>query len=132
MARTTARDSEEFCAFVASGGVPSDRRRSSWRRRHGFHERPVERLAEPVQADPAGATVLHEALWACLQTLPPSQRTAIVLRHYVDLTEAQTADAMGCSIGTVKSCVSTGLERLRSTVGADLEPLPSDDQVVRP
>ena len=178
MARTAARDTEEFCAFVASRSAALFRvaylvigdhqlaqdlvqeslaktyvawprlrdvsnaeaytRRViattaiSWRRRRGFHERPAERLPEPVQPDQTGDMVLHDALWACLLSLPPRQRTAVVLRHYVDLTEAQTAEAMGCSIGTVKSSVSTGLKRLRATVGLDLEPLPSDDQVVRP
>lgn len=104
----------------------------SWRRRRGFHERPAERLPEPAQADAVAAAVLHDALWACLLELPPRQRTAIVLRHYCDLTEAQAADAMGCSVGTVKSSVFTGLRRLRERVGRDLEPLPSGDEVVRP
>lgn len=104
----------------------------SWRRRRGFHERPAERLPEPAQADSTDTTVLHDALWSCLLELPPRQRTAIVLRHYVDLTEAQTAETMGCSIGTVKSSVSTGRRRLRERVGRDLEPLPSGDEVVRP
>jgi RNA polymerase sigma-70 factor (sigma-E family) len=178
MAHTPPRDTEEFCAFVASRSAALFRvaylvigdhqlaqdlvqealaktyvawprlhdvsnaeaytRRViattaiSWRRRRGFHERPAAHLPEPHQADPAGATVLHDALWACLRDLPPRQRTAIVLRHYVDLSEAQTAETMGCSVGAVKSSVSAGLRRLRERVGSDLEPLPSDDRVVRP
>lgn len=104
----------------------------SWRRRRGFHERPAAHLPDVAGSDLATQTVLHDALWACLLELPPRQRTAIVLRHYVDLTEAQTAEAMGCSVGTVKSSVSTGLKHLRERVGSDLEPLPTDDQVVRP
>jgi DNA-directed RNA polymerase specialized sigma24 family protein len=55
-----------------------------------------------------------------------------VLRHYLDLSEAQTAETMACSVGTVKSSVSTGLKRLRERVGPDLELLPIDDQVVLP
>ena len=39
---------------------------------------------------------------------------------------------MGCSVGTVKSSVSTGLKRLRERVGRDLEILPAGDEVVRP
>lgn len=105
----------------------------SWRRRHSFHERPVEHLPEPAEADPVTEQVTHDALWAFLLELPPRQRAAIVLRHYVDLSEAQTAETMGCSVGTVKSSVSTGLKRLRTRIGRDLEPLPpSDDQVVFP
>ena len=104
----------------------------SWRRRRGFHEHPAEHMPEAAQPDSTAAAVMHDVLWARLLELPPRQRTAIVLRHYVDLSEAQTADAMGCSIGTVKSSVSTGLKRLRARVGPDLQLLPTGDQVVRP
>jgi RNA polymerase sigma-70 factor (sigma-E family) len=102
----------------------------SWRRRRSFHERPAELLPEPVGVDPYSTLALHDTLWVLLQELPPRQRAAIVLRHYQDLSEAQTAEAMGCSVGTVKSSVSAGLKRLRQHVGADLEPIPSEDQVV--
>ena len=66
-----------------------------------------------------------------LLELPPRQRAAIVLRHYVDLSEAD-AEAMGCSVGAVKSSVSTGLPRLRALIGPDLELRPPDDQAVAP
>jgi len=105
---------------------------TSWRRRRSFHERPVEYLPEPAGEDPAAAVVLHDALWAALLALPPRQRAAIVLRHYVDLSEADTAEAMGCSVGAVKSSASTGLQNLRARVGPDLAPLPPDDQAVAP
>jgi RNA polymerase sigma factor (sigma-70 family) len=45
--------------------------------------------------------------------LTPRQRAAIVLRYYEDLTEAQTANVLRCPVGTVKSLVSRGMERLR-------------------
>ena len=102
----------------------------SWRRRRSFHERPVEHLPEPVGQDVATTVVVHDALWAHLMALPPRQRTAIVLRHYVDLSEAQTADAMGCSVGAVKSSVSTGLRTLRLRIGPDLTLLAPGDEVV--
>jgi DNA-directed RNA polymerase specialized sigma24 family protein len=47
-----------------------------------------------------------------------------VLRFYEDLTEAQTAEAMGCAVGTVKSQVSAGLAKLRARLGDDV--LPTD------
>jgi len=53
--------------------------------------------------------------------LPPKQRAAVVLRYFVDLTEAQTAEALGCSVGNVKSQTSRALDKLRAHPGlADL------------
>ncbi len=89
----------------------------SWRRRRSFHERPTERLPEAVGPDPAEVTVTHDAVVSALLTVPPRQRAAIVLRYYQDLTEAQTAEAMGCSVGAVKSQTSAGLKRLRDSLG---------------
>ena len=57
-------------------------------------------------------TELAEALAA----LDPAQRDAIVLRHVLDLSEAETAAVLGCRAGTVKSRVSRGLARLRETL----------------
>jgi RNA polymerase sigma-70 factor (sigma-E family) len=45
--------------------------------------------------------------------LPPRQRAAIVLRYWEELSEAEAAEVMGCSVGTVKSAASRGLQRLR-------------------
>lgn len=53
-------------------------------------------------------------MWMLLQQLPHRQRAAIVLRYYDDLSEAQTADALGCSVGAAKQLVSRGMETLRS------------------
>jgi RNA polymerase sigma-70 factor (sigma-E family) len=52
-------------------------------------------------------------MWLLLQQLPERQRAALVLRFYEDLTEAQIAEVLSCPVGTVKSLVSRGLERLR-------------------
>ena len=77
--------------------------------------KPEVALADHDQATPDGAEGLavREQLLAALQELPPRQRAVIVLRYYEDLTEAQTADALGCSLGTVKSQASRALDRLR-------------------
>jgi RNA polymerase sigma-70 factor (sigma-E family) len=55
-------------------------------------------------------------LLRALGELPPRQRVALVLRYFEDLNEAEAADAMGCSVGTVKSTTSRALERLRLVV----------------
>ncbi len=56
------------------------------------------------------------ALWDFVQTLPRKQRAVIVLRYYEDLSEAETADILGISVGTVKSQASRALAAMRSRV----------------
>jgi RNA polymerase sigma-70 factor (sigma-E family) len=107
----------------------------SWFRRKGWSaERSTEQPPEHTVLGPTdrlGQQVADSAwLWDCLQGLPVRQRTAIVLRYYEDLTEAQTAEAMGCAVGTVKSQVSAGLTKLRQRLGEDSDLLPLHDLVV--
>ena len=102
----------------------------SWRRRRSFHERPAQTIPEQAQPDGTDAIATHDVMWAELGALPPRQRAAIVLRYYEDLSEAETAQVMGCAVGTVKSQVSTGLQRLRRRLGPDLALLPGDDEAV--
>ncbi len=55
-------------------------------------------------------------LWEALKSLPTKQRAVIVLRYYEDLSEADIARTLGCSVGTVKSQASRALARLRPLV----------------
>lgn len=94
----------------------------SWKRRRSWYgERPQEVLPERAVSSEAEAVDVRDWVWRELMTLPPRQRAALVLRFYEDLSEAQTAEAMGCAPGTVKSQVSQGLRRLREAIGADVE-----------
>jgi RNA polymerase sigma-70 factor (sigma-E family) len=61
----------------------------------------------------------RERLRAALGTLRPEQRAAIVLRYFEDLSEADTAQALGVAVGTVKSMVSRGMDRLRKELDDD-------------
>lgn len=67
----------------------------------------------------------HDEVWQAIQRLPERMRQAVVLRYYEDLSEAETADILGCSVGTVKSQVSRGLARMQqlldtpATVGGE-------------
>jgi RNA polymerase sigma-70 factor (sigma-E family) len=56
------------------------------------------------------------ALWDFVQTLPRKQRAVIVLRYYEDLSEAETAEILGISVGTVKSQASRALAGMRARV----------------
>ena len=53
-----------------------------------------------------------------LGALAPRQRAVLVLRYFEDLSEVQVAEAMGCSIGTVKSTTSRALDRLRLVIAS--------------
>ncbi|AGS69242.1 ECF subfamily RNA polymerase sigma-24 subunit [Streptomyces collinus Tu 365] len=59
----------------------------------------------------------RDALLEALAQLPARQREAVVLRYWEDLTETQTAEAMGCSVGTVKSNAAKGIAKLRALPG---------------
>jgi RNA polymerase sigma-70 factor (sigma-E family) len=89
---------------------------SRWRRRR-VAECPTENLPETVVVhDPFGTHDLHDALWTALAKLSPRQRTTVVLRYYLDLSEAETAATMRVSPGTVKSTMHHALNRLREDV----------------
>ncbi|MFB7508307.1 SigE family RNA polymerase sigma factor [Streptomyces broussonetiae] len=59
----------------------------------------------------------RSALLKALAQLPVRQREAVVLRYWEDLTETQAAEAMGCSVGTVKSNAAKGIAKLRAIPG---------------
>ncbi len=83
-----------------------------WRRRG--RERPTDEVPEVGHAGGLGGLEDSTDLWAQICALPPRQRAVVVLRYYEDLTEAQTAASLGCSVGTVKSQAHAALKRLRS------------------
>ena len=88
---------------------------SSWFRKRGWrNERPAAVLSEGSDSRHPGARV--EVMEALAQ-LPPRQRAVVVLRYYEDLSVAETADALGCSTGTVKSQTSDALAKLRTLLG---------------
>jgi RNA polymerase sigma-70 factor (sigma-E family) len=83
-----------------------------WRLRRRRPEVLTE-LEPPSQADDTDALHLRQALTQALAKLPPRQRAVLVLRYWEQLSEAEAAEMLGCSVGTVKSSASRGLTRLR-------------------
>jgi RNA polymerase sigma-70 factor (sigma-E family) len=86
---------------------------ATWWRRRWRGERPTVEL--PDRGDPAGTSPIddRDALWRALGALPRRQRAVVVLRYYEDLSEAETAAALGISTGTVKSQAAKALAALR-------------------
>ena len=66
------------------------------------------------------------ALWPQVRELPPRQRAVIVLRYYEQLSEAEIADALGCSRGNVKSTAHRALQNLRTALDGR-EPVMHDE-----
>jgi RNA polymerase sigma factor (sigma-70 family) len=69
-------------------------------------------------ADDTAAVADRDLLLRGLAALAPRQRAVLVLRYFEDLSEAQTAAMLSCSVGTVKSQAARGLARLREITGA--------------
>ncbi|MGZ6827696.1 MAG: SigE family RNA polymerase sigma factor [Mycobacteriales bacterium] len=100
-----ADDVEAYVHRAMTNTATSRRRRRSW------HERPGAAVPETAAAE---APRPDEALLSALRRLPPRQRAVVVLRYYADRTEAQTAHALGCSVGTVKSQHAKAVATLRT------------------
>jgi RNA polymerase sigma-70 factor (sigma-E family) len=86
--------------------------REKWRKLEVVTSQPPEPTPD---ASPAGTG--HDwgdlQLWPLVAALPPRQRAAVALRYYEGLSEAETARALGCSVGTVKSNTGRGVAALR-------------------
>ncbi|HEY6312397.1 MAG TPA: SigE family RNA polymerase sigma factor [Streptosporangiaceae bacterium] len=85
-------------------------------RKHRVTERLTDSPPESGTAPWADAMRTSDersAMIAALQRLGPRQRAVIVLRYWMDLTEHETAAALNCTVGTVKSQASRALATLR-------------------
>jgi RNA polymerase sigma-70 factor (sigma-E family) len=94
------------------------RRRGSARHEHSRAE-----LPDVVALEPPAPSDTEHAVFAALAALPARMRAAVILRHLSELSVAQTAEALGCSEGTVKSQTSRALDQLRESLTAAGRPL---------
>jgi RNA polymerase sigma-70 factor (sigma-E family) len=91
----------------------------SWWRRRKLEVYPTDELPDQPVDDHTRRSELHDALGRALDKLPKRQRLAVMLRYYEDMSEAEIADILGISVGTVKSTVSRAMAKLRED--AELE-----------
>jgi RNA polymerase sigma-70 factor (sigma-E family) len=114
------RDPERAVAYLRQ--CVTNRARSALRHR-GVVDRFLRRAPEPGTMPSAEAGALaaqtQADLVAVVRTLPTRQREALVLRYYLDLSEAQTAEAMGVTEGAVKSHTARALTALRRQLRAE-------------
>jgi RNA polymerase sigma-70 factor (sigma-E family) len=85
----------------------------SWWRHRRVEEYPTDDIPDQAVADHAVLSELQDTLRRAIDRLPQRMRTAVVLRYYEDMTEAEVAAALGVSLGTVKSTISRAVAKLR-------------------
>jgi RNA polymerase sigma-70 factor (sigma-E family) len=106
------RDPDKAEAYLRTAVVNLSR--SRLRRRQVVAKHRPEPLGDMASAESqAMRTSERDAVLHALRQLPRRQREAVTLRYFADLTEAQTAAAMGCSTGAVKSHTSRAMVALR-------------------
>ena len=91
----------------------------SWWRRRRVEEYPTDEIPDQAVADHAVSSDLQETLRRAVDRLPQRMRAAVTLRYYEDMTEAEIAEVLGVSLGTVKSTVSRAVAKLR--IDAELQ-----------
>ena len=82
------------------------------RRRRWWGEQPTESLPERADADRTDHLANADALRLALSALTTADRATVVLRYYAQLSEAETAQALGLAVGTVKSRTARALSQL--------------------
>ena len=96
----------------------------SWWRRRWTRELPIAEFVDRAAPEDGAGALDGLDLWEALGHLPPRQRAVLVLRYIEDRTETETADLLGCAVGTVKSQGAKALAKLR--LDQALEPVRDD------
>jgi RNA polymerase sigma-70 factor (sigma-E family) len=106
--------------------------RTSWWRRHRGRESSWAQVPDTAaRGDVADDEAVLDEVLAALRRLPRRQQVAVVLRHYCDLSEAETAAVMGISVGGVKSTTSKGLAALRAVLRTDPTTTETSEEAAR-
>ena len=86
---------------------------ATWWRRKWNGEHATDEVPDRGVASASDASDLSHDLWQAMERLPRRMRAVVVLRYFEDLSEAETAALLGCSVGTVKSQTAKALAKLR-------------------
>lgn len=99
----------------------------TWWRRRKLEVYPTDTLPDRPVDDHTLRSELRDVLGRALHRLPERQRLALVLRYYEDMPEAEIAEALGITVGTVKSTISRAVAKLRedTELGGDFAPKPA-------
>jgi len=116
--RVRAETVDAYARKSLLNALIDNRRRPFARHEHSHAELPEVAIADSGFGD--GPTDTETAVFAALAALPPRMRAAVVLRHLCDPSVSETADALNCSEGTVKSQTARGLDHLRTTLSRRL------------
>ena len=106
------RELDPYVRRAVVNGLIDHRRRPFFRRERSTGQPP------DAAAHPEPSEAIDPELMAALSALPPRMRAAVVLRHIEDLSVEETADALGCSAGNVKSQTARGLDKLRTELSS--------------
>lgn len=91
---------------------------SMWRRMWRQRETVTDTSSYDVPVDSPQYDGVSAALWETVRSLPERQRAVVVLRYYEQLSEKEAAEALGVSVGTIKSQSSRALDTLRDHLGS--------------
>ena len=119
------RDRDSVDAYLRR--IMVNENNSLWRRGWKRREHATEVVPEGTPHHDEYDEGRSAALWEVVRSLPPGARAVVVLRYYEQLSEAETADTLGISIGTVKSQCSRAIGTLRERVPVDLHPSRGED-----
>ena len=108
------RSPEKFPAYLRSTILNAYRSHYRRQRRERTHLATKRTGTDPSIVGPDLGS--QDEIRRALNLLPPRRKTAVILRYYEDMTEQQTAETMGCSVGAVKALVARGLRQLRAAL----------------
>ena len=111
------RDRDSVDAYVRR--IMVNENNSLWRRGWRRQELSTDRVPDTAPVHDAYDEGVGAEVWRVVQSLPRRARAVVVLRYYEQLTEAETAEVLGISVGTVKSQCSRALATLRDRIGEE-------------